>query len=135
MPTYIYRREDGTHFEMIESMKDDPLEICPETGQKVRRVITGGQPFQLSSKGFPSEQLRNKNKLRKALEKNPFHTTTQDRDSHIRNAADTRRQKILDMQAKRKKEGGKPIDFRQESVSLKDVKPNPEVMKQLDKLD
>lgn len=42
MPAYEYKREDGTTFEIRQSINDDPLEKCPETGQKVKRVITGG---------------------------------------------------------------------------------------------
>lgn len=42
MPTYEYKREDGTTFEIKQSINDDPLEKCPDTGQKVKRVITGG---------------------------------------------------------------------------------------------
>ena len=42
MPTYEYKREDGTTFEIKQSINDDALETCPETGQKVKRVITGG---------------------------------------------------------------------------------------------
>jgi len=39
---YIYKREDGTEFEYSQTMKEEPLSTCPDTGQKVRRVITGG---------------------------------------------------------------------------------------------
>ena len=39
MPTYEYEREDGTRFEVQQSMADDALETDPETGQKVRRVF------------------------------------------------------------------------------------------------
>lgn len=42
MPTYEYKREDGSTFEIIQKMSDDPLETCPDTGQKVRRIISGG---------------------------------------------------------------------------------------------
>ena len=42
MPTYEYKREDGTLFEVKQSINDDALETCPETGQKVKRVISGG---------------------------------------------------------------------------------------------
>lgn len=42
MPTYEYKREDGTTFEIRQSINDDPLEKCPDTGQKVKRVISGG---------------------------------------------------------------------------------------------
>jgi putative FmdB family regulatory protein len=39
MPTYQYRREDGTTFEMRQSFSDVPLEVDPQTGQRVHRVI------------------------------------------------------------------------------------------------
>ena len=42
MPTYKYKREDGTTFEVRQSINDEALEECPETGQKVKRVISGG---------------------------------------------------------------------------------------------
>lgn len=42
MPTYEYKREDGTTFEILQKMSEDPLEVCPTTGQKVRRVVSGG---------------------------------------------------------------------------------------------
>lgn len=42
MPTYQYKREDGTVFETLQGINDEPLTECPETGQKVCRLITGG---------------------------------------------------------------------------------------------
>lgn len=48
MPTYIYEtipKEDGeqvVQFEVKQSMTDAPLEVHPETGQAVQRVISGG---------------------------------------------------------------------------------------------
>lgn len=42
MPTYEYKREDGSTFEIKQSINDDALDICPETGQKVKRIISGG---------------------------------------------------------------------------------------------
>lgn len=42
MPTYEYKREDGSTFEVKQSINDDALETCPETGQKVKRIISGG---------------------------------------------------------------------------------------------
>ncbi len=41
MPTYVYRREDGSTFEVQQRITDDPLKIDPETGQKVERIISG----------------------------------------------------------------------------------------------
>jgi putative FmdB family regulatory protein len=42
MPTYEYKREDGTTFEIKQKMSEDPLKTCPDTGQKVKRMISGG---------------------------------------------------------------------------------------------
>ncbi len=42
MPTYEYKREDGTTFEIVQKMSDDALTTCPTTGQKVKRIISGG---------------------------------------------------------------------------------------------
>jgi hypothetical protein len=48
MATYIYEtipRSPGDaprRFEMVQSMKDAPLSRHPETGEPVRRVISGG---------------------------------------------------------------------------------------------
>jgi len=52
MPTYDYRRADGTVFEIVQSIKDDPLTECPTTGQSVERMITGGTGFILKGSGF-----------------------------------------------------------------------------------
>lgn len=42
MPTYEYKREDGTVFEQRQGINDEPLTTCPETGQRVKRIISGG---------------------------------------------------------------------------------------------
>jgi hypothetical protein len=48
MATYVYEtipRQPGDtprRFEVVQSMKDTPLERDPATGEPVRRVITGG---------------------------------------------------------------------------------------------
>jgi putative FmdB family regulatory protein len=52
MPTYVYRREDGTKFEYKQSITDDPLEKCPETGQDVERLITGSTGLIFKGEGF-----------------------------------------------------------------------------------
>lgn len=41
MPTYVYRREDGSTFELTQRISDAPLTHDPETGQSVERVISG----------------------------------------------------------------------------------------------
>jgi putative FmdB family regulatory protein len=42
MPTYVYRRRDGSTFETQQRMAERPLVACPTTGQTVERVL---QPF------------------------------------------------------------------------------------------
>ena len=48
MPTYIYETipkepgEQAIRFEIKQAMSDAPLEVHPETGQAVKRVISGG---------------------------------------------------------------------------------------------
>lgn len=52
MPTYEYKREDGTTFDIQQGINDDPLEKCPTTGQKVRRIISGGGGVVYKGDGF-----------------------------------------------------------------------------------
>ncbi len=57
MATYVYEtipRQDGAsprRFEVVQSMKDAPLTKHPDTGEPVRRVISGG--FGLMAKAGP----------------------------------------------------------------------------------
>jgi len=39
MPIYEYRCENGHEFEVIQSMSDDPVKVCPECGAPVERVF------------------------------------------------------------------------------------------------
>ena len=55
MATYVYETisngasEKPKRFEIKQSMNDKPLTEHPETGEKIRRVVSGG--FGLMSKG------------------------------------------------------------------------------------
>ncbi len=40
MPIYLYQREDGSTFEKIQKVSDEHLSVCPETGQKVTRLLS-----------------------------------------------------------------------------------------------
>ena len=62
MPTYKYKREDGTTFEKRQSINDDALEECPDTGQKVKRVISGGGGVIYKGDGFYVNDYKNKDK-------------------------------------------------------------------------
>lgn len=52
MPTYEYQREDGTTFEVMQRISEQPLTHCPETGQPVRRIIGGGAGLIFKGSGF-----------------------------------------------------------------------------------
>ncbi|MDR1597263.1 MAG: zinc ribbon domain-containing protein, partial [Treponema sp.] len=53
MPIYEYRcRSCGGSFEVTQSMKDDPLKICPTCGKEIRRVINGGGGVIFKGSGF-----------------------------------------------------------------------------------
>ena len=52
MPTYVYRREDGSTFEIEQRITAPALETCPETGQPVKRVISGGTGLVFKGSGF-----------------------------------------------------------------------------------
>jgi predicted nucleic acid-binding Zn ribbon protein len=48
VPVYVYRRQDGSTFEIEQRMTADGLVSCPTTGQRVERVL---QPFTPHYKG------------------------------------------------------------------------------------
>jgi predicted nucleic acid-binding Zn ribbon protein len=48
VPVYVYRRQDGSTFEIEQRMSEESLISCPTTGQKVQRVL---QPFSPRYKG------------------------------------------------------------------------------------
>jgi predicted nucleic acid-binding Zn ribbon protein len=63
MPTYVYEtipnrsNEKPTRFELRQSIKDTPILEHPDTGQAVRRVISGG--ISISAKKGSSSQGSN----------------------------------------------------------------------------
>ncbi|MDZ7772504.1 MAG: FmdB family zinc ribbon protein, partial [Balneolaceae bacterium] len=60
MPTYEYKREDGTRFEIQQSINDNPLKTCPDTGQKVTRIISGGGGVVYKGDGWYVTDYKNK---------------------------------------------------------------------------
>ena len=74
MPTYVYRRDDGTEFELEQRISEDPLTVCPETGRNVRRVIHLTPMWQRGS-GWASKDFKSEDTAKKALAKDPLHTT------------------------------------------------------------
>ncbi len=53
MPTYVYETvgRPRRRYEIKQSMKDDALRVHPETGEEIRRVITGGFGYMGKSRG------------------------------------------------------------------------------------
>lgn len=52
MPTYNYKREDGSYFQMEQPITEDPLEECPETGQPCERVVLAPPGVHFNGEGF-----------------------------------------------------------------------------------
>ncbi|MDR1910111.1 MAG: zinc ribbon domain-containing protein [Spirochaetaceae bacterium] len=53
MPTYEYECKTCGHvFEAFQSMKDEPLKVCPECGRELRRRINGGTGIIFKGNGF-----------------------------------------------------------------------------------
>ena len=58
MPTYVYRREDGSTFETQQRITEPALETCPTTGQKVRRVISSAGVIFKGSGFYQTDYVR-----------------------------------------------------------------------------
>lgn len=52
MPTYTYKRLDGSIFEAFQSIKDDALSECPETGQCCERIIVSAPGLAFRGSGW-----------------------------------------------------------------------------------
>ncbi|GMQ80667.1 MAG: hypothetical protein BMS9Abin05_0095 [Rhodothermia bacterium] len=52
MPTYKYRREDGTTFEIEQRITAPALKTCPTTHQPVTRLISRGAGLVFKGSGF-----------------------------------------------------------------------------------
>jgi len=52
MPTYEYECKGcGLRFEKQQSIKDEPLKVCPKCGAQAQRQISGGTGFIFKSSG------------------------------------------------------------------------------------
>jgi predicted nucleic acid-binding Zn ribbon protein len=59
MPLYVYKREDGSTVEIQQSIHDDALTVCPDTGQKIERVLQAFGSAQMPNR-FYSEGMTRK---------------------------------------------------------------------------
>lgn len=63
MPTYEYECEKCKKvFDKFQSMKDEPLKVCPECGGKVTRLIGGGSGIIFKGSGFYETDYKKKHK-------------------------------------------------------------------------
>lgn len=63
MPIYEYRRPDGTTFEIQQSFSEDALEVDPETGVPVERVLHA-PAVHFKGKGFYNTDYGTRNRQR-----------------------------------------------------------------------
>jgi putative FmdB family regulatory protein len=63
MPIYEYRRPDGTTFEIQQSFSDDALEVDPESGVPVQRVLHA-PAVHFKGKGFYNTDYGTRNRQR-----------------------------------------------------------------------
>ena len=53
MPTYEYKCDEcGHEFEAFQSIKDEPIKVCPVCNAKVHRIINGGAGVIFKGSGF-----------------------------------------------------------------------------------
>ncbi|MFZ1281548.1 MAG: FmdB family zinc ribbon protein [Ignavibacteriaceae bacterium] len=63
MPTYEYKCINCSHiFEMFQSMKDEPIKICPKCKGEVKRLIGAGAGPIFKGSGFYHTDYKNSTK-------------------------------------------------------------------------
>ena len=63
MPTYEYKCKKCSHrFEIFQSMKDEPLKICPDCKGELKRLIGSGAGAIFKGTGFYQTDYKNSNK-------------------------------------------------------------------------
>ena len=67
MPTYNYKCNGcGVEFSIIQSIKDEPLEVCDDCGSIVRRLLSGNVGLIFKGSGFYlTDYVRKPNKSEK----------------------------------------------------------------------
>jgi putative FmdB family regulatory protein len=81
VPFYEYRRPDGTTFEVLQKMSDEPLTHDPETGVPVERVFSP-IAIHFKGKGFYNTDYGTKKRNReKASEKSSSSSSSSDSSS------------------------------------------------------
>jgi predicted nucleic acid-binding Zn ribbon protein len=65
MPIYEYRRPDGTTFELQQTFSEEALEVDPETGVPVERVLHA-PALHFKGKGFYNTDYGTRNRQRES---------------------------------------------------------------------
>lgn len=73
--TYEYLREDGEIIEIVQSMKEDALTRCPDTGLPIKRLITGGHGAHGTILRGPGFHSKDYSTSLDAYKRNPHLTT------------------------------------------------------------
>lgn len=77
MITYVYEREDGTRFEKRQSIKDDGLKVCPDTGLLCKRIIQTNTLVHFKGGGWANKEHKEWKREIEA-KKDPLYTTLPD---------------------------------------------------------
>lgn len=80
MPFYEYRRPDGTTFEVMQKMSDDPLTKDPETGVPVERVLSA-PAIHFKGKGFYNTDYGTKRRNREKAKSDGGSSSSDSSDS------------------------------------------------------
>jgi putative FmdB family regulatory protein len=56
---YEYKCQNCGVLEIQQSIKDEPLQLCPQCGSPISRIITGGNGVIFNCGGFYSKPIAN----------------------------------------------------------------------------
>jgi putative FmdB family regulatory protein len=90
MPIYVYRRPDGSTFEVMQKFSDDALTQDPETGVPVTRVLTA-PAIHFKGSGFHNTDYgtRKRNREKAASSDSSSSTTSGDGGSSASTGSDS----------------------------------------------
>jgi putative FmdB family regulatory protein len=88
VPFYEYRRPDGTTFEVLQKMSDDPLTHDPETGVPVERVYSP-IAIHFKGKGFYNTDYGTKKRNREKASEKSSSASSSSSDSSSSSSSDS----------------------------------------------
>ena len=91
MPTYEYKcGKCGYEFEKFQSIKDNPLKICPKCKGEVKRLISAGAGFIFKGSGFYTTDYRSEGYKKKQKEEHPSVSDKTSKANMAKTASDTK---------------------------------------------